>query len=279
MTGSTRVVSADLGFVVAKPIELVLQVAAATTTGTVTNETFDVRIDGESIDQVDELRGPNGARLHCLDSPTGHLTVHYRAEIDTAVPPDRVVRVADTVPVREYAEILYLRPSRYCPTDHLVGFARAEFTSDDVAARVSSVMEWIWERIEYLPGSGSVHDSAEDTLLTGTGTCRDFAHLGVALCRALGVPARFTAVYAPGLSPMDFHAVVEIHHEGHWLVEDPTRLAPRSSMVRIATGRDAADTAFATIEGGMATLTEMEVTATVGTALPSEHPGEDVHLR
>jgi transglutaminase-like putative cysteine protease len=100
------------------------------------------------------------------------------------------------------------------------------------------------------------------------GTCRDFAHLGIALCRATGVPARFAAVYAPGLYPMDFHAVFEAFQDGQWFVHDATGLAPRQSLVRVVTGRDAADTAFATITGGIADLEAIEVTATVGGDLP-----------
>jgi transglutaminase-like putative cysteine protease len=102
------------------------------------------------------------------------------------------------------------------------------------------------------------------------GTCRDFAHLGIALCRATGVPARFAAVYAPGLYPMDFHAVFEARENGHWYVYDSTGLAPRSSLVRIVTGRDAADAAFAATTRGSAELTGMEVSATVAGSLPAE---------
>ena len=101
------------------------------------------------------------------------------------------------------------------------------------------------------------------------GTCRDFAHLGVALCRAVGIPSRFASVYAPGLSPMDFHAVFEtMRSTVGWYAYDATDLAPRQSMVRIATGRDAADAAFASVVGGIATLEYLEVTATVTGDLP-----------
>ena len=129
-----------------------------------------------------------------------------------------------------------------------------------------------------MPGSSDVHDSAEDTLLTGSGTCRDFAHLGIALCRATGIPARFAAVYAPGLSPMDFHAVFEAFEGGRWTVHDPTGLAPRPSLVRVATGRDAADAAFAAVVSGVADLESLEVTAMAEPALPSDDHSRPVML-
>ncbi len=111
----------------------------------------------------------------------------------------------------------------------------------------------MFERFAYTPGASGPLDTAVDTILSGAGVCRDYAHVTVALCRALEIPARLVAVYAPGLSPMDFHAVVEARVEGRWEVLDPTRLAPREpSLVRIATGRDAADTAFVTTFHGHA---------------------------
>jgi transglutaminase-like putative cysteine protease len=172
-----------------------------------------------------------------------------------------------------------MRPSRYCPSDHLIGFAVAEFRQGaDVASRVANITEWIRQRISYVPGSSDVHDSAEDTLLTGMGTCRDFAHLGIALCRATGIPARFAAVYAPGLFPMDFHAVFEALQLGRWCVHDATGLAPRSSLVRIATGRDAADAAFSAVNSGVMDMESLEVTATVGSVLPFENHAEIVEL-
>ncbi|WP_407819008.1 transglutaminase-like domain-containing protein, partial [Staphylococcus aureus] len=87
-------------------------------------------------------------------------------------------------------------------------------------------------------------DSAVDTLLAGAGVCRDYSHLTISLLRAVGIPARLVAVYAPGCDPMDFHAVVEANIDHVWRVVDATQLAPRSNLVRISTGRDAADTAF-----------------------------------
>ena len=103
---------------------------------------------------------------------------------------------------------------------------------------------WVGRRLFYLSGWSRPTDGAVDTLLAGQGVCRDFAHLVTAVLRALDVPARTVAVYAPGLTPMDFHSVVEAFVEGQWLAVDAAGLAPRSSLVRIATGRDSTDTAF-----------------------------------
>src|SRR5271163_4869295 len=255
----TRIVTCDIAFLVQKPAELVLQVVAASSAGYVQDRRFEVLTDGEPPSSMAEVHDPEGANMHIIRSDPGHLTVTYRARIrSSATEPREAAHHFSAVGVedpRSYERQVYLRPSRYCPSDHLVGFATAEFgTGPDTGKRIRRIAEWIRRRIEYVPGSGTVHDSAEDTLLTGEGTCRDFAHLGIALCRATGVPARFAAVYAPGLSPMDFHAVFEAFEGGRWFVYDPTGLAPRASLVRVVTGRDAADAAFAAVTGGIADL-------------------------
>jgi transglutaminase-like putative cysteine protease len=129
-----------------------------------------------------------------------------------------------------------------------------------------------------VPGSSTITDSARSTFLARRGVCRDYAHLTATLLRAAGIPARCSSVYAPGLSPMDFHLVVEALVEGRWLVVDSTHLAPRASMVRIATGQDAADTAFMTTLAGDVALTGIQVTAVVDPALPRERAGERLEL-
>jgi transglutaminase-like putative cysteine protease len=280
-----RVLSSALCFSVVEPTELVLQVTASDSAGSVVAERFDARSEGEPV-ATTALLGPNGTRSHVVRAPAGRLTVSYRAEIDVGSSRP----VGDPVPGEpgdgtapdpsvSYSRLVYLRPSRYCPSDRLVGFAVAEFGVDSsVDARVRAITEWIRQRVGYVAGSGSVHDSAEHTLLTGVGTCRDFAHLGVALCRAVGIPARFSSVYAPGLFPMDFHAVFEFMEDGRWFSCDTTDLAPRSAMVRIATGRDAADAAFASVLAGIATLDHLEVTATVGDDLPVDDRNQKVEL-
>ena len=156
-------------------------------------------------------------------------------------------------------------------SDRLAGFAATTFghlTAD--LDRVRAVADYVHAHLAYEVGASGPTTDAAETLLTGQGVCRDFAHLTATLCRALGVPARVAAVYAPGLSPMDFHLVTEAAVDGGWYVWDSTRLAPRRSLLRIATGRDAADVAFATILDGRVTMTGMRITAVAPGDLPDD---------
>jgi transglutaminase-like putative cysteine protease len=211
--------------------------------------------------------------MHVVYADPGRLAVSYRASIrpDTApIPPAATEEVAV-----DAEAIAALRQSRYCPSDAMAGFAAVELADlKPGPGLAASVAAWVFERLAYLPGSSDTQDTAVDTLLAGAGSCRDFSHLAITLCRALGVPARLVAVYAPGLSPMDFHAVVEARRGTGWEILDATRLAPRSSLTRIATGRDAADTAFATTLRGEVELLSSEVVTVIDDDLPpDDHVG------
>jgi transglutaminase-like putative cysteine protease len=260
----SRRVSARLVFTAREQYEMVLQVAVADVAGLQTKEDLTIRHDGKTV-LATEVAMTHGGRAHLLALDPGQVTVEYDAVIqDTARAPE----------VTEADRVTYLRPSRYAESDRLAAVARAEFagigSGQELLAAVSS---WVGTRLSYVPGSSRPIDGAVETLLLRQGVCRDYAHLVVALLRALDVPARLTAVYAPGLQPMDFHAVAEALVDGQWRVVDATLLAPRASLIRIATGRDAADTAFMSSYGGAVELNEIEVTATTDGTLP----GDDVN--
>ena len=138
---------------------------------------------------------------------------------------------------------------------------------------MDAVLDWVHSQIVYLPGSSAHTDGARDTFLHRRGVCRDFAHLVIAILRAHDQPARFVAVYAPQLRPMDFHAVVEVLVDGAWWLVDATRLAPRERMVRIATGRDAADVAFMsnTLSGARLQTLRTNATTDDEVAEPDHH--------
>jgi transglutaminase-like putative cysteine protease len=236
-------------------------------------------LDAEESLTVDGADGPvaartvatgHGTRLHLLEVPEGDLTVTY--DVTATLPGDATHEVTDA------DRFTYLLPSRYCPSDLVAGFAGAELAGGGDADTARRVMGWIHARTAYVPGSTGATDDALTILHTASGVCRDFAHLGVTLCRALGLPARYVSVYAPGLSPMDAHAVVEVGVDGVWHVFDPTRLAPRASMVRIGTGRDAADVAVSTPLGAVLGAPSFEVTATVQPGLPGDDPDALVTL-
>lgn len=266
-----RRIACHLEFEVSAAAILALQVAAASTAGRVLDERLAVTLEGAELGRpVSEVAGSRGGRIHVIHADTGRLAVSYEASIL----PEKVPTPAASEEVAVDAEaIASRRQSRYCPSDAMAGFAAAELADlEPRASLAGSVAAWVFERLRYEPGSSDTLDTAVDTLLAGAGSCRDFSHLTIALCRALGVPARFVAVYAPGLSPMDFHAVVEARRGTGWEVLDPTRLAPRSSLTRIATGRDAADTAFATTLRGEAELMSSEVfTVLDGDLPPDDH--------
>jgi len=248
-------VAATLTITSPEPATALLQVAVADPVA----EQLTVLSGGSAVEP--EEFEVNGARGHRLQLREGDTTVTYSASAADGGAPRKVTPA-------EWAEAL--RPSRYCPSDQLEGFAGTEFDRTMPRAElVAAVANWVNRRLVYTSGSSRPVDTAVDTLLAGRGVCRDYAHLTITLLRALEIPARLVAVYAPGLSPMDFHAVVEADIDGVWSVVDATRLAPTSSLVRICSGRDAADTAFLSLFGGVARFRTMTVTATTDGPLPA----------
>jgi transglutaminase-like putative cysteine protease len=221
------------------PAELVLAIGVAEPLAG--EEQFAAVQDGALL-PVRMLEDIHGGRLHVLDVQKGTVRIDYSATVENQAPPPDIDAMQ---------EVRYLRPSRYCESDILRPIAVAEFSGLSGHELLAAVSSWVFTRIAYVTGSSLPTDGAVRTLLTRRGVCRDFAHLVVGFLRALDVPARVVAVYAPGLSPMDFHAVAEAAIDGTWFVVDPTGLAPRQSMLRIATGRDAADIAFLTARGDL----------------------------
>lgn len=256
-----REVGAELEVEITEPTTLEFQIAVAPHPNTEVSERLSFVLNGNPV-QPSEISGMHGNRIHKLEAPVGSLTVAYAATI---------VGRTDPAPVTEYDLSMYLRPSRYAEADKFYGFAATEFGSYvDSTTLLERVSLWVGTRVNYVPGSSDPIDGAVETLLAGAGVCRDFTHLVVALLRAVNVPARVVSVYAPGLSPMDFHSVAEAFVGGQWRVVDGTLLAPRQALVRIATGRDAADIAFLDNHNGAITLNKLAVMAVVDGELPRD---------
>ncbi|MDQ7878119.1 transglutaminase family protein [Microbacterium sp. QXD-8] len=244
---------------ITEPADLVFSIAAAGVYQ-LSRERITATLDGAPV-SIAELTDVHSTRLHRVESGIGELVMSYEATIEGEAEPM----------ARDDVELLtYLRPSRYSESDELAETSAAEFRGIRGAAELlTAVSSWVGTRLSYMPGSSLPTDGAVRTLLARRGVCRDYSHLCVALLRAQGVPARSVAVYAPGLDPMDFHAVAEAWVDRAWRAVDATTLAPRSTLVRIATGRDAADTAFLNVISGRARLVSTAVAA-VADELPND---------
>jgi transglutaminase-like putative cysteine protease len=125
--------------------------------------------------------------------------------------------------------------------------------------RVLAIQNWVRQRTIFLSGSSNSSTSAIDTIIEQAGVCRDFTHLMIALCRAVNIPARFITGIDfgadPALGPTDFHAYVEVFLSDNWYLFDPTGVSPPMGLVRLGTGRDAADVSFATMFGSIRSYT------------------------
>ncbi len=188
-----------------------------------------------------------------MNVPTGPFALEYEAEVDLTVHRADPATINETPVAKLPIDILpYLLPSRFVSSDRLTPFAQAEFGAlPQGHQRVNAICNWIHDHLAYQPGSSDEQTTADESLLKRAGVCRDFAHLGTAFCRALGIPARFVSCYAHGLVPSDFHAVFEAYLDGRWWLFDATRQADPDGLVRIGVGRDAAEIAFSTPFGNM----------------------------
>jgi transglutaminase-like putative cysteine protease len=198
----------------------------------------------------------NGNRFVRLDAPKGVLSINYHASIElvgASIPlhleEAAVTQVPDDV-------LRYLMPSRYCESDVMSRVAQQLFGHlSPGLSRVRAVENWIHESILYLPGFSNSTTTAQEVFVQRAGVCRDFAHLGITLCRALNIPARLVVGYVHFADPpQDFHAVFEAWLDNQWVIFDGTKMAPIDRLVRVGTGRDAKDVAFATIFGGVQML-------------------------
>ena len=265
-----RSVSARLVFKTAANTKVAMAVAVARNGGYSSfEESLSVTAGGGQV-PLTEVADHHGGRFHYMEfADPAEVTVEYSATVAGKAEPEEA-ELAD--------RIRYVRPSRYAESDRLLPTAYAEFEGVQGAGLLHAVRNWVNGELRYLSGSSRGTDGAVETLLSRRGVCRDFAHLAISLLRSKDVPARLVAVYAPGLSPMDFHAVAEAYVNGAWHVIDPTGLAPRESMLRITAGRDSSDTAFLSTVGGSLSLRELRVTAVVDGQLPVEDPAKLVAL-
>jgi transglutaminase-like putative cysteine protease len=247
-------IDAHLHYRFAEPCDVLLFLEAATTPDQrVLSERLEVR-GGERLDRATD---PATGERRATFTASGDLEVTYSAEVEVA-PRDVDFRGAEACRIGDLpAEALpYLRPSRYCPSDRFESFVRRRFGRLEGAAKAAAILAFVHDHLDYEAGASDPFTTAAETFLDGAGVCRDFTHLAITLCRAADIPARAVSAHAWRLDPPDLHAVVEIFLGDRWWLVDPTGKAPEDGLVRIATGRDAADIAFMTIFGRAELVTQ-----------------------
>ena len=252
-TGVQRTVTSEidcgLSYVLDGPCDFIFSVHATLGMGqTVLNESIEIEPPVAHRVNTDPQSGNRLMRLH---AEAGPLSLRYRATVarrldDIDIHADQMA--IDAVP----DEVLHnLMTTRYCESDHLSAVAFKLFGCIPPGhARVAAITEWVRANIDYRIGATTATTTARDVFVQRSGVCRDFAHLAVTFCRALNIPARLVCGYARfDEPPPDFHAIFEAYLGGRWIMFDPTGMAPVDKLVRVATGRDAKDVAFATIFG------------------------------
>jgi transglutaminase-like putative cysteine protease len=243
----------ELSYQVESPAEFIFNLhAARTPQQRVVAESFAVT---PPVPVTLEDDPDNGNRLARLSATPGVLGVRYAGTVEISQYLEERDRVVAT-PVADIpaAALHFLLPSRYCQVDRVQALAWQEFGHlAPGCGQVDAVCAWVRARTQFQPGTSSINTSALETLEHGAGVCRDFAHLTIALLRALNYPARFVTGVdygaAASLGPPDFHAYVEAYLGERWYLFDPTDISPITGLLRIGTGRDAADVSFATMFG------------------------------
>jgi transglutaminase-like putative cysteine protease len=267
-------VGCELRYTVTTPTSFLFNVAVAHTAHqTVCQERFTVNPQyAYTVNNV----GSEGNRVVRLQAQAGQLTLRYQATVGLMPDIDDPPTIKESEHLELPSEVLpYLNPSRYCESDRLVRLGLKEFGNlASGYSRVVAICDWTYAHLDYVAGSTDARTSACDVLVQRTGVCRDYAHLAITLCRALCIPARYVSGYAVGLTPPDFHGFFEAYLGARWYLFDATRMAPRDGLIRIGTGRDAADASFATLIGA-AMLQQMTVSAEELTDEIEEKPGSD----
>jgi len=191
-------------------------------------------------------------------APTGQLRVSTDAVVRDTGKPDLVVAGARQTPVEELPDetLLFLLGSRYCETDRLSDAAWQLFGNSPTGwGRVQAICDYVHDHIVFGYEHARPTKTAWEAFREGTGVCRDYAHLAVAFCRCMNIPARYCTGYLPDIgvpppySPMDFAGWLEAYLDGHWYTFDPRNNVPRIGRVLIARGRDAADVAISSTFG------------------------------
>lgn len=225
-----------------EPTDVLVQVEAADTSGQ-TVECPELWLT--PVDHFRRVAGHDEVGERCWMQVTGRMALDYSAKVGIDRAAIDLAYLPATPPHQLPGDVIdYLMPSRFCPSDRFVEFVSSDFSSLSGGVCVVALRDWVAANLSYVPGASHAGTCATDTFVQRQGVCRDYAHLLIALLRAASIPARYASVYAPGVTPPDFHAVAEVYLAGQWHLIDPTGMAGPTDMAVIGVGRDAADNPF-----------------------------------
>jgi transglutaminase-like putative cysteine protease len=193
-----------------------------------------------------------------LLAPTGAMRISTDTVVRDSGRPDPILSGAAQMSVQDLPQetLVFLLASRFCDSDRLLDLAWRLFGKTPPGwARAQAVCDFVHERIVFGYEHARVTRSASEAYEERRGVCRDYAHLAIAFCRALNIPARYCTGYLgdvgtpPPFAPGDFAAWFEAYLGGQWHTFDPRNNVPRIGRVLLARGRDATDVAITTTFG------------------------------
>ncbi len=199
-----------------------------------------------------------GNRCARIIAPPGQIRLWTEALVRNDGQPEPVHTEAGEHPVADLPieTLPFLRGSRYCETDRLSQAAWDLFGMAPPGwLRVQAICDWVHKEVRFGYEYARANRSALEVFQERIGVCRDIAHLAVAFCRCMNIPARYASGYLgdigipPEPYPMDFNAWFEAYLGGGWHTFDPRHNMPRIGRVLMARGRDAGDTAMTTAFG------------------------------
>jgi len=247
-------INVHLRYRLAQPTDLLLQIEAADGGG---QRLVSANINLSETEYISRIAAEGGLGERIWLRGDGDFLCDYSARIDVRRRVQELASLDGVAPHILPAEaVRYLMPSRYCPSDELQSFVAAEFGQLSGGARIAAMRDWIGDKFQYVPGSSTAQTTALDTFVQRQGICRDFAHVLICLARASAIPARFASVYAPGVTPPDFHAMAEVFLDDAWHLVDATGMAQADTAAVIGVGLDAAEVAFLSSYGAMQLISQ-----------------------
>lgn len=240
-------ISVDLGYVVERPCDLLLQIEAASS---VTQTVIDAHLSLSGSNKETRIVAEEGIGTRIWVQANTHFECRYEASVEVSRPQVDLGDMRQTPLSNIPADVVkYLMPSRYCFLEVVPRILVVEAPDLKGGELVEAINNWIYNNFTYDPTNSNTDTTAADSLRTMTGVCRDYAHVLIAMARFSGIPARMVSCYAPNVTPQDFHAVVEVYLNYAWYLVDPTRMASAKDIAIIGVGQDASDISLITSFG------------------------------